>query len=46
MSIKRKDIDKGTVGFSEVRSGRRLPPIHPGTILRDEFLIPNEDQRL
>jgi addiction module HigA family antidote len=25
-----------------VRSGRRLPPIHPGKILRDEFLTPME----
>lgn len=40
MSIKREDIDKGTVDFSDVRSGRRLPPVHPGTILRDEFLTP------
>ena|ERR1700733_1221074 len=40
MSIKREDLDKGTVDFSDVRSGRRLPPIHPGTILRDEFLTP------
>ena len=24
------------------RSGRRLPPVHPGEILRDEFLTPME----
>ncbi len=42
MSIKREDIDKGAVDFSDVRSGRRLPPIHPGAILRDEFLTPME----
>jgi len=40
MSIKREDVDKGKVDFSEIRSGRRLPPIHPGAILRDEFLDP------
>jgi addiction module HigA family antidote len=40
MSIKREDIDKGAIDFSDVRSGRRLPPVHPGTILRDEFLTP------
>ena len=40
MSIKREDIDKGKIDFSDVRSGRRLPPIHPGAILRDEFLTP------
>ena len=26
--------------FSDVASGRRLPAIHPGEILRDEFLTP------
>ena len=40
MSIKRENIDKGEIDFADVRSGRRLPPIHPGTILRDEFLTP------
>jgi addiction module HigA family antidote len=38
MSIKRDDVDKGKVDFSEIRSGRRLAPIRPGDILRDEFL--------
>lgn len=38
MTIKRDDLDK--VDFSDVRSGRRLPPVHPGEILRDEFLTP------
>jgi len=42
MIIKREDIDKGAVDFSDVRSGRRLPPVHPGTILRDEFLTSME----
>jgi antitoxin HigA-1 len=40
MSIKREDIDQRNVDFSDVRSGRRLPPVHPGEILRDEFLTP------
>lgn len=40
MNIKREDVDRRKVDFSEVRSGRRLPPIHPGEILRDEFLTP------
>jgi addiction module HigA family antidote len=30
----------GSLDISDVLSGRRLPPIHPGEILRDEFLIP------
>jgi len=32
--------DRGKVDFSDVASGRRLPPVHPGEILRDEFLTP------
>ena len=40
MSIKRDDIDNRKVDFSNVASGRRLPPLHPGEILRDEFLTP------
>jgi antitoxin HigA-1 len=40
MSIKREDIDTRKVDFSDIASGRRLPPIHPGEILRDEFLRP------
>jgi addiction module HigA family antidote len=40
MSIKREDIDRRQVDFSGVRSRRRLPLVHPGAILRDEFLTP------
>jgi proteic killer suppression protein len=40
MSIKREDMDQLTVDFSAVRSGRRLPPVHPGEILRDDLLTP------
>ena len=40
MTIKREDIDMHSVDFSDVASGRRLPPVHPGEILRDEFLTP------
>jgi antitoxin HigA-1 len=40
MSIKREDIDRRKVDLSDVRSGRRLRPVHPGEILRDEFLTP------
>ena len=35
MTIKRSDVDRGRVDFSDVTSGRRLPPVHPGEILRD-----------
>ena len=40
MSIKREDIDNRKADFSNIASGRRLPPVHPGEILRDEFLRP------
>ena len=42
MTIKREDVDRRQVDFSDVTSGRRLPPVHPGEILRDEFLTPME----
>ena len=40
MSISREDLDRRQVDFAGVTSGRRLPPVHPGEILRDEFLAP------
>ena len=40
MTIKREDVDERRVDFRGVTSGRPLPPIHPGEILRDEFLAP------
>jgi antitoxin HigA-1 len=40
MNIKRDDIDARDVDFSDITSGRRLPPVHPGEIPRDEFLKP------
>jgi antitoxin HigA-1 len=40
MSIKREDLDAGRIDFSDVGTGKRLPLIHPGEILRDEFLRP------
>jgi len=39
MSIRREDIDRRTVDFSVVRSGRRLPRFIR-QILRDDLLIP------
>ena len=41
MTIKREELDRREVDFSDVASGR-LPPVHPGEILRDEFLTPME----
>ena len=40
MTIKREDIDRHLIDISDVVSGCRLPPVHPGEILRDEFLVP------
>ncbi|MXY54950.1 MAG: HigA family addiction module antidote protein [Gammaproteobacteria bacterium] len=40
MTIKREDVDHRRVDFRGVTSGQRLPAIHPGEILRDEFLVP------
>lgn len=40
MTIKREDIDNRKVDFSDIATGRRLPSVHPGEILRDEFLTP------
>ena len=40
MTIEREDVDRQRIDFSDVASGQRLAPVHPGEILRDEFLTP------
>ena len=40
MSIKREDVDASRVDFPEFGTGKRLPLIHPGEVLRDDFLLP------
>ncbi len=40
MSIKREDLDAGRIDFGDVTTGKKLPLIHPGEILRDDFLRP------
>lgn len=40
MAIKREDVDRQMVDFSDVASGRRLSPVHPGQVLREEYLEP------
>jgi addiction module HigA family antidote len=40
MSIKREDMDAGRIDLADIATGKRLPLIHPGEILRDEFLVP------
>ena len=42
MTIRREDVDAGLMDFSDVASGQLLPPVHPGDVLRDEFLAPME----
>jgi antitoxin HigA-1 len=37
MNIKREELMSGRIDFADVTTGRRLPPIHPGEILRDDF---------
>jgi addiction module HigA family antidote len=38
--ISREDLDAGRVDFSGVESDGRLPPVHPGDVLRHDFLEP------
>jgi addiction module HigA family antidote len=40
MKIKREELISGRVDFADVATGKRLPPVHPGEILRDDFLQP------
>ena len=40
MSIKRENLDAGRIDFTDVAAAKRLPLIHPGAILSEEFLQP------
>lgn len=40
MAINRQDVDRRVVDLTDVVAPGRLPPVHPGEILRDEFLRP------
>ncbi|MDP6345230.1 MAG: HigA family addiction module antitoxin [Alphaproteobacteria bacterium] len=40
MAIKRDVVVDRRVDFSDIAAGRRLPPVHPGEVLRLEFLEP------
>ena len=40
MSISRESVNAGQIDFSDIATGRRLPTVHPGEILHDEFLVP------
>jgi antitoxin HigA-1 len=40
MTIRREEVEDRRVDYSDVATGRRLPPVHPGEILRIDFLEP------
>ena len=40
MTIRREELDTGRVDLKEVTTGKRIPPAHPGEILREDFLGP------
>lgn len=42
MTIRREDVDAGRIDFSEVAdpTAADLPPVHPGSVLKEEFLAP------
>ena len=40
MTIKREHVDRRRVDFTDVTAGHHLPPVHPGEILREDFLAP------
>ena len=40
MTISRQDVDQRDLDFSDVAARGRLPPVHPGEILQDDFLRP------
>ncbi len=39
-TITRESLDKGNVDFSGITTGKRIGAIHPGEILKDDFLKP------
>jgi addiction module HigA family antidote len=40
MGIDREDLKVGRIDLSEVTTGQKLPPVHPGKFLRADFLKP------
>lgn len=38
--ISREDLDAGRVDFGDLDTGERLPAVHPGDVLRHDFLEP------
>ena len=40
MTVRRELLDSGEIDLSEVTDGTHLPPIHPGQVLKHEYLAP------
>ena len=40
MRIRRESVDAEKINFRDVTTGKRILPVHPGEILRDDFLKP------
>jgi addiction module HigA family antidote len=38
--ISRDDLDAGRADLAQAEGGELLPPVHPGEVLRHEFLVP------
>jgi antitoxin HigA-1 len=39
-SITVEDVERGAIDFSDIATGKLLPPIHPGEVLAEEFMAP------
>lgn len=39
-SISMDDLRAGRVDLSDIVTGERLPPLHPGEMLQEEFMVP------
>ena len=40
MTVRREDLESGALDLSDVADGIRLTPIHPGDVLKHEYLEP------
>jgi addiction module HigA family antidote len=40
MTVRRDTLDAGAIDLSEVSEGTRLAPVHPGDVLRHDYLEP------
>jgi len=40
MTIRREDLESGQIDLSEATDGTRIDPVHPGGVLKHEYLEP------